>query len=536
MPDVEQPDIDQSDGDAVVGGPTLLRSSGVVALGTALSRGTGFLKLAALAYALGFGALTDTYTLANTTPNIVYELLLGGVLSAMLVPVFVHHHEDRDDESTSAVITITTVALIAITVVGIVAAPILVRLYTVTANGAVAAEQRAVATSLLRLFMPQMAFYGLTAVGTALLNSRRRFAAPAYAPVLNNLVVTAMLFALPHVAGHTPTLHGVHHDRGLLLLLGLGTTAGIAAMTIALLPPMLRSGYRFRPNFDWRNPAVREVSRMSGWTLGYVLNNQAALLIVLLLANREVGGVATYTGAQIFFLLPHALVAVSIMTTFQPELARAARADDRARFTERFSSGVRLMALVIIPASVGYVVLAKPIVVALLRRGALTRASADLTADNLALLAVGLCGYSLYLFTLRGFYALKDTRTPFFINVAENGINVVLAFALEPVLGVPGLALSFALAYVVAAGFAVTALRSRMGPLGGPDLVRTLVRITVASAVMGGTVALAIRFVGDDAIVQTAVGVAVGSVVFAAAISAMHVREVDQLRARQRRH
>jgi putative peptidoglycan lipid II flippase len=511
---------------------SIVRSSGVVALGTALSRLTGFLRLAAMGYALGFKALTDTYTLANTTPNIVYELLLGGVLSATLVPVFVHHTEEDDDDGTSAVITVASAALLAITVIGILAAPAIVRIYTVTAEGHVAGEQREVATSLLRLFMPQMFFYGLTAMATALLNARRRFAAPAFAPVLNNIVVIAALLALPHVAGHTPRLSDIGDDTGLLLLLGLGTTAGIVLMTLVLVPAVRGSGFRFRPNFDVRNPAVREVGAMSGWTLGYVLVNQISLLIVLLLANRQVGGVSTYTAAYVFFLLPHALVAVSLMTTIVPELASAFKASDTERYRERFSLGIRLMALIILPAATGYVVLAQPIVHALLKYGAATGGSAHLIGSNLAMFGLGLLGYSVYLYTLRGFYALRDTRTPFFLNVVENSINVVLALILEPAFGVPGLAFAYALAYTVAAVLALWALRRRVGSLEAGRTLRTMVRIGVACLAMAGAVAALIRVVGGPYVVQTGYGILVGVAVFGAAVLLLRVDEVATLRAR----
>lgn len=511
---------------------SIVRTSGVVAIGTALSRITGFVRLAAMGYALGFKALTDTYTLANTTPNIVYELLLGGVLSATLVPVFVHHSEDGDEDGTNAVMTIAAAGLIAITVIGVLAAPAIVRVYTVTASRSVAGEQRRVATSLLRLFMPQMFFYGLTAIAAAYLNARRRFAAPAFAPVLNNLIVTAALLALPRAAGHTPRLSDIRDNTGLLLLLGLGTTAGIVVMTVVLWPVMRTTGYRFRANFDLRNPAVREVGAMSGWTLGYVLVNQVALLIVLLLANRRVGGVSTYTAAQVFFLLPHALVAVSLMTTIVPELASAYRAGDTTAYRDRFSLGLRLMALVILPAATGYMVLAQPIVHALLKIGAATGGSTHLIGSNLAMFGLGLLGYSVYLYTLRGFYALRDTRTPFFLNVAENGINVAFAFILEPALGVPGLALAYAIAYLSAAVLALWVLRRRVGRLDATRTIRTMLRIGAACLGMAGAVAAAIRIVGGPYIVQTGVGVIVGVAVFGAGVLVMHVDEVATLRAR----
>jgi putative peptidoglycan lipid II flippase len=524
-----------SDPEPTSSGPapsSLLRTSSLVALGTAMSRITGFLRLAATGYAIGYGALTDTYTLANNTPNIVYELVVGGVLSATLVPVFVHHTEDGDDEGTSAVITVATAALIALVVAGMVAAPSLMRLYTMTADGAVADQQRHVATMLLRLFMPQMLFYGLTAMATAVLNARRKFLAAAFAPVLNNLIVVGVLLALPHIAGHTPTLDDVRHDPGLLLVLGLGTTAGIVAMTVVLFPAVFRSGYRYRWNFAPRNPAVKEVGKMSGWTLGYVIANQAALFIVLLLANRRVSGVATYTSAMIFFLLPHALVTVSLVTTLAPQLASAARRDDKPGYRANFALGIRLISLVVLPAATGYIVLGQPITHALLNYGAVKQGQAHLIGSNLAMLGTGLFGFSVYLYTLNGFYALRDTRTPFFLNLGENAINIVLALVLQPTLGVPGLALSYALAYNVSAVVALVTLRRRVGRLDSTRTLRSVVRVGVSCAVMAAVVAAVSRVAGDAAVVQTAAGVLAGAVVYVAMLLLLRVEDVATLRSR----
>jgi putative peptidoglycan lipid II flippase len=305
-------------------------------------------------------------------------------------------------------------------------------------------------------------------------------------------------------------------------------------MTLALWPAIRRSGFRFRWNPDLRNPAVREVGRMSGWTLGYVLANQAALFVVLLLANRQEGGPSTYAAALIFFQLPHAVVAVSLMTAIVPGLASANARGDRAQYREQFSLGIRLMALIILPAATGYVVLGGPIA-HVLRFGAVTMAQADLIGDNLVMFGVGLFGYSVYLYTLRGFYALRDTRTPFFLNLFENGVNIAAAFALEPVLGVPGLALAYAIAYTTAGAAALIALRRRVGRLDGTRTVRSLAPIVLACVLMAGCVAASVRLVGDSDLGRTAVGVVVGAVVFGCAILVLRVEEVDTLRSRFRR-
>ena len=515
----------------------VVRSSIPVAVGTALSRLTGFARLAAMAYALGFDRLADTYNLANTTPNIVYELLLGGVLSATLVPIFVDHREKGDDEATSAVVTVVCLALVLLTGLGIIVAPAVVRLYSLRLSDATAAAQQQVATDLLRLFMPQMLFYGITAVATALLNARRRFAAPAVTPVFNNLLITAIFLALPQLAKGPLTLESVRNDTGTLLLLGLGTTAGIAAMAIPLIPAVLRAGVRLRPVFRLRHPAVIKVLRLSGWTAGYVAVNQIALWIILVLANGTKGGVSIYMGAYIFFQLPHGLVAVSLMTTVTPELAETAARTDFSGFRRNFAFGVRLMTLAILPASAGLAVLAEPVVSVLLQRGAFTPAQSAVTADCVALFAAGLLPFSLYLYALRGFYALHDTRTPFVLNCWENLINVVVAAALYPWMGVQGLALSFSVAYGVAALMTLQALSGRTGGLGLDRRSRQVIaRTTVAALVMTGAVILSLVALPGrpPALVEAIVGVLVGLAVYGAALSIMRVPEIVEIVRRLR--
>jgi putative peptidoglycan lipid II flippase len=515
----------------------VVRSSVPVAVGTALSRLTGMGRLAAMAYALGFDRLADSYNLANTTPNIVYELLLGGVLSATLVPIFVDYREKGDEEATSAVVSVVGLALVLLTGLGIILAPAVVKLYSLRLSDASAAAQQEVATNLLRMFMPQMLFYGITAIATALLNAQRRFAAPAVTPVFNNLLVTAIFLALPHLTDKPLTLQSVRDDTGLLLLLGIGTTAGIAAMALPLLPALRRAGIRLRPVFKLRHPAVRKVLRLSGWTAGYVAVNQLALWIVLVLANGTKGGVSVYQGAYIFFQLPHGLVAVSLMTTISPELAEAATRNDFTGFRRNFALGVRLMTMSILPAAAGLAVLAQPVVALLLQRGALTAAQSDLTADCVALFALGLLPFSLYLYALRGFYSVHDTRTPFVLNCWENLINVGVAVALYPWLGVQGLALSFSVAYAVAAVMALRSLSGRAGGLGLDLRSRqVLARTTVAALVMTLAVQLTVMVLPDRApdLAEALGGVLVGLVVYAGALSVMRVREVAEIMRRLR--
>ena len=515
--------------------PSLVRSSAVVAVGTMLSRITGFARIAALAYALGVTTLAGTYSYANETPNIVYELLLGGVLTATLVPLFVRHHEERDDDAASAIFTVAILVLLAVTVVGVLLAPVIVRLYTLNVHARNLAEQRELATQLLRLFMPQMLFYGIVTLATAMLNARRRFLAAAFAPVLNNLVVIVVFLALPHIADGSLNVQHVVDDTKLILLMGVGTTAGVIVMAIALLPAMARARVHLRFLPQWRHPAVITMVRLSGWTVGYVIANQIALFVITVLANGTSGGPFIYVSAYAFFQLPHGLFAVSLMTTFTPEMASAATRNDLASMRAQLSSGLRLIALVIVPASALYIALGRPIIVTLLQRGAFNGSDAAIVADTLVAFAVGLLPFSWYLFSLRVFYARHDTYTPFWINCIENGLNIALAFPLYAWLGVPGLALSFALAYFAASVITLVVLHRRLHGIDGARVTSTLVRTTIAGVVVGVVSWLVAGVIGWDttveAVASLAAGTAVGAVVYLALLRLMHVDELDRVLA-----
>lgn len=519
-------------------GGQLVRSSAVVGIGTALSRVTGFLRVSAIA-TIGFARLTDVYNIANSTPNIVYELLLGGILTATLVPLYVEHLQHRDQRASDAINTVALVGLLAISLLGFVLSPWIIDLYTLRLNGPGAAEQQELATALLRLFMPQIFFYGLTALATAMLNARRRFAAAAFAPVLNNLVVIAVFIALPSITDRRLTVATVNSDTGLVLLLGLGTTAGIVAMALVLLPALRRAGTRFHLVFAWRHPAVVHLARLSGWTIGYVIANQVAFWVALFLAYGRSGDASVYLAAFIFFQLPHGLFAVSIMTALAPELAASANRGAFARFRTQFDDGFRLMVLVVLPAAGLMVVLAGPIVNAVLRYGDFTARSADLTAETLAAFGLGLVFFSVYLYTLRAFYAMQDTRTPFLLNCLENGINIVVALALYPLLHVQGLALSFSIAYAVAAVVALAALHRRLGSLDGRHALTGIGRIAVAAAVATLVAAVAGRVVGDAttgrAVVACLIAVPAAAAVYLVLLRVLGVPELAALRDAVRR-
>lgn len=513
--------------------PDLVRASASVAIGTGLSRLTGLVRVGALTYALGTTVVADSYNLANTTPNIIYELLLGGILSATLVPIFVDHRVRRDDDATDALVTVVFAALVAICVAVVAAAPWIVSVYTSRLPADEAERQAEVAVPLLRLFAPQIFFYGATTVGTALLNAKRSFTAPAFAPILNNLVVSAVLLTLPQLADDPITVDSLVSDRGLMLLLGLGTTSGIVTMTLALLPALRRSRSRVRWSWNPRHESVRAVARMSGWTLGYVIANQAALFVILALANGAGEGVVSaYTYGFIFFQLPHGLIAVSLMTTLLPAMSAAARTGDEFTFCSRFSEGLRLLTAVMVPAAAGLALLAGPLVEGLLENGSFTGSSSSLTRDALTGLALGLPGYSLYLFALRGFYARRDTKTPFQLNLIQNSTNIALALAMVDNWGVSGLTVAYSISYSLAAAVALLTLSRRVDGLTGREDAVVAARAGLATAGMAIVVGSVVRYGADVAgpLGITFASVVAGTVTYVATGRLVGLRELDRLR------
>lgn len=517
----------------------LLRSNVIVAGGTALSRVSGMLRLVTLGYVLGQTALTDAYLLANETPNIIYELLLGGVLSATLVPLFSTFVENDDDEATNVVISVSVVLMAALTAVAVIAAPLVFGLYTVNiADGVDPDVYRSVGTTLARIFLIQILFYGLTGLANAFLNSRRRFFAAAWSPILPNLIIIAFLLSLPSPGSSDWTLDDVLSNDRLRWTLGLGATAGIASMALVLLPAVARTGFAFRPKVDFGHPAVRKLLSLSFWTIGFVLANQVALLVVRNLAQPGSSDASAYINAFTFFVLPHGLLAVSIATTFQPEMSRSVARADRDGFIGQASLGLRMTALLTVPAGFGIFVLRKPIIGALLQRGAYSADDADAAQRALAGLALGLGAFSIYMFVLRGFYAHKDTKTPFKVNVVENAINILLAFVLVDRYGVLGLGLAFALAYVISSLWAMQILSYKVPGFEVRPVLAGIGRTVLASTLMAEAVWLVTRQVGGnagaDALLRLGVGTVVGLLVYFGALALLRAPELDAVLRRLR--
>ncbi len=523
---------------------SLLSSTRTMAAGTVASRGTGFLRTAVLGAVLGVQGVGDAFNVANTAPNIVYELLLGGVLTSVVVPLLVRAAKadpDGGEAYAQRLLSLTVLVLGGAALLLVAFAPLMVDAY---ASSRTSPATRDLAVVLARFFLPQVLFYGAGAVMGAYLNTRGRFGPPMWAPVLNNVVViaTGLVFLLlpepEELAAGTVT-------DAQVTVLGVGVTLGIVAQTLVLLPALRATGFRFRPRLDLRGSGLGLAGRLARWTLLYVVLNQLAYLVVVRLATGASAetagrGYTSYVYAFLLWQLPHAVVAVSVITALLPGMSRAAadgRLDD---LRDQLNRGLRLTSSVLVPASVGYLVLGPSIATVVFAHGETSIEQARFIGVLLAVFALGLVAFSCYQLQLRAFYALQDTRTPALINLWVNVTLVVVDLVLYAVLPddlkVAGLAAGQTASFLAGLAVCSRVLSRRLGGLAGAGVLRTARRCLLAALVPGAAAALLTA--GLTALLgrgplAALVCVATGGLVLAAGYVALsrrlHVDEVDQL-------
>ncbi|WP_089327721.1 murein biosynthesis integral membrane protein MurJ [Actinomadura meyerae] len=492
----------------------ILRSGAIMAVGTLASRVTGFLRTAVIVAALGTGLLANAYNTANTIPNQIYDLLLGGILTSVIVPLLVRAKQrDRayGEQYEQRVFTLAVIGLGVLTVVAVLCAPLFIDVLAGSYEG----DQRKVAVLFAQFFLPQLFFYGVGAFAGAILNTRGSFGAPMWAPVLNNIVVIAVGGAFLAITTGRVDPSSITDSQ--LMLLSVGTTGGIVLQTVALWPSLRRVGFRWRPRLDFKRGEIGEVGRMAGWTLVYVIATQTALAVVTALTNAagkravdagfgEGYGYTPYFNAYQLFQLPYAIVGVSVITALLPRMSRFAAEGKTADVRAAFSSGLRLSSVIIMPAAALMLVLGPEITTVLFAHGNTSPDDALVIARVMQMFAIALVPFSIYQLMLRVFYSHGDTRTPALIGLVVTTSNIVLAFSAYNVLGVKwivvGIAGGFALTNVVGTLTCWLVLRRKLGGIDGRRIVgghlKLLVAIwpligfgyaahTVADAIAGGT-------------------------------------------------
>ncbi|HVE74379.1 MAG TPA: murein biosynthesis integral membrane protein MurJ [Mycobacteriales bacterium] len=471
---------------------SLLRSARGMAVGTAASRATGFLRTVSLATVLGVQGVGAAFAVANAAPHIVYELLLGGVLTSVVVPLLVRAaKEDGDggDAYAQRLLTVTVLVLGAAAVVLVLAAPALIDLYA----GELSRQSRDLAVVFARFFLPQVLLYGVGAVLGAVLNTRGHFSPPMWAPVLNNLVVVATCGLFLLLPGTSPLSEATITDTQVAVL-GVGATLGILAQTVALLPALRACGFRLRLRTDVRGAGLSRIWRLGSWVLLYVVANQLAYLVVVRLAAAENlvadgRGYPSYVNAFILWQLPHAIVAVSVITALLPSMSRAAADERLGDLRDELGRGLRLTVALLLPAAVGYLVLGRSLGTALFAHGEVSVEQARYIGLLLGVFAFGLVPFSVYQLQLRAFYALQDTRTATMVNLGVNAAlvlaDVALYVALPDRFEVAGLAAGHALSFVVGLAVCSAVLRRRIGGGYGGPVLSTAWRCGLAAAAAG---------------------------------------------------
>ena len=490
---------------AAPAGTSLARSTRSMAIGTLISRVTGFLRTFVFVFALGTATLANAYNNANTLPNAVYDVMIGGVLTSVVVPLLVkaaNKHRDGGEAYNQRIFTLTVVALGIVTVVATIAAGLLVDLYAASVHGA---EHRLMVV-FAYFFIPQIFFYGLSSLIGAILNTRNSFAAPMWTPIINNVVVIVVGLLFVVTIGLDKTASDVSTSG--VLLLGIGTTLGIIVQTVALIPALRKVGFRWRPRFDFRREELAEIGRMAIWMLAYVVSTQITFVVTTRLANAASvhvpdAGVSAYNYSYALFLLPYAIIGVSVTTALLPRMSRHAAEGKFRLVRDDFSASIRLSAVILVPAALLLAVLGPALSEFLFSYGSSSVAGARYIGEAFAAFSLGLVPFVIFQLLLRVFYALHDSRTPaiigFLTMIATVIGNLIVAAILPPGQVVVGMAFVYGVSYVFSAAVAWRLLSRRVGGLDGRVVTRSLVRMHVATI--------------PPLVLAFAVGAAVGAVV-----------------------
>ena len=471
---------------------SIARNSAWMALGTIVSRITGFARLYLLAFTIGTQLDADLFNNANTLPNTLYILVAGGIFNVVLVPQMVRamkRDPDGGEAYVNRVMTLGLLVLAVATLALLLAVPLILHLVPGGRLFSPGFEHQYESARLLMwLCMPQVFFYGTFVLLGQVLNSRGVFGPMMWAPIANNLVAIATLGSYLAAFGSSDGRDGF--STGQALVLGVGSTLGIATQAALLVPYLRRAGFRFRPRFDFRHTGLGHTLRLGAWTLGFIVANQAAYIVVQRLGTtatlhgaatgERAAGATVYEIGYLASQVPHGVITVSLATAVIPALSALAADDALSELGEQLGRVLRVVLAVIAPLAVAASILG-PTAIHAVAFGAI-RANAYAIGWTVAAFAPAMVFFAVHYMMLRGFYAMENTRTPFLIQLAVAGTNVIMALVLTSLVGPQSvsvaLALAFGASYLVGALLSATLLP---GPaVFGPEMRLFLVRLAIA--------------------------------------------------------
>jgi putative peptidoglycan lipid II flippase len=495
------------------------------------SRLLGLVREQVLAAIFGAGNAMDAFLVAFRIPNLVRDLFAEGAMSAAFVPTFTRHLTQHGKASAWRLANLVITALLLITgllvVLGVVFAGPLVTAFA--ADFAAEPGKLELTVTLTRVMLPFLPLVAVAAATMGMLNSLHRFFIPALSPAMFNVAIIVCALAL------VPAMPALGQPA--IMAIAIGAVIGGVAQVALQWPSLRREGFRFRPALDLHDDGLRRVLVLMGpGTIGLAAT-QVNLFVNTVLATGEAPGTVSWLGyAFRIMYLPIGIFGVSIATATLPAVSRhaaAAGGEDRTAIRRTVADSLSLMTTLNLPATVGLVVLAVPIVRAIFERGAFLPADTLATAAALQFYGVGLLGYSVVRITSPAFYALGQPLTPIKVSVVSMLANVVLNLALVRVMGYTGLALGTSLAAVLNAALLMVLLRRRLDGLDGGRLVSSFVRVGLASAAMGASAVAVYAVLADwipgaalaAQVLRLAGAIGAALVVLAAGAHLLRVRE-----------
>ena len=464
--------------------PTIARSTAVMSISTTLSRVTGFVRTWAIAYALGVTLFAASYGVANNIPNMIFELVAGGIISSLFIPIFLERWEQDSREDAwrfaSSLFNIVTIVLSIIAVLGTVYAEAFVRTQTFR----ISPEEAELATYFFRFFAIQVVFYGSGSVISAILNSQRRYLWPALGPVFNNVVVIITLLGF-YVPFHSS-------DPELAKMgLAIGTSLGVLAMFAVQIPSLIKLKPQYTFKIDLKHPGLLSMGKMAIPTLVYVVTNLIAVSFRNAYAfDVSPEGPATLLYAWMFYQLPYGIFAVALATAVFTELSDQAGRRDWPDFRVTFSKGLRTTSVLMLPMAAMLIALAEPLIT-LYRAGSFTAEDVPVVAEILAWWAAGLFFFAAYMFVLKTFYSLKDTKTPAIVNAIFTVVQITLYATLTVGianwggLGLKGIPIADGIFFAIALVALGWMLKRKVGDLGLRDIGSTVIKMFGVSIVGG---------------------------------------------------
>ncbi len=526
----------------------LLSASAVMASGTLVSRLLGFVRVILIAFILGNGTRQgDIYSLAMSVPSSLYFLFAGGALNTVLVPQIVRairNDSDGGEAYINRIITAFLLVLAGVTAVMVLATPVITWIYSSSEWHTPALQtQYSSMVMLAYLCMPQIFFHGAFLVLGQVLNAKDKFGPMMWVPIANS-VVSISVFSLYLAIWGNDQDHSLPFTTPQTWWLGIGCTLGIAAQSALMLPFLKRAGVRYRPRFDLRNVGLGHTFHLAKWTLGFMAANQISLIVVQKLATSATAsggsgaGLIAYQNSYLLWILPHSLFTVSLATAMLPSASRLAAALKMDEVAEETMRTIRLATAALVPFAGAFLALGLPISKLIFGHGAGAR-DAHLVGWSLMGFALGLVPYTVQYVSLRTFYALEDTRTPFFIQVGIASLHALFAIALvvpfnAPNWVAPGLALANSIAYFIGVFISLRALARPLPRLQIGPIFEGIYRLSLAVA-PGALVAGLIGWYADrywgtiGLILALIVAGLIGLGGFYVFARLLHIREIDQL-------